>query len=182
MPAASMSIARCGASCAASTNSAAPWRCAIVASSASGQTSPVTFDAPVTASRSKRSWRSAASQAPSRPASERANGSRVRSWRRQGSMFAWCSNGVERIRAPSGSAAARTLTASVVLRTKTTSSPARAPTKRATSVRASSNAAVATCDLYPLPRWTLLYHGRNASTAATTEASAGVLAALSRLT
>ena len=44
-------------------------------------------------------------------------------------------------------------------------------------MRASSNAAVDTCDLAPLPRCTLLYQGTNASTAAHTSAITGVLAA-----
>ena len=83
---------------------------------------------------------------------------------------------------PSGSAAAKTLIASVVLRTKTTRSSSRAPTKPATAARASSKAAVDTRDLAPLPRCTLLYHGTNASTAAHTSAITGVLAALSRFT
>ena len=78
---------------------------------------------------------------------------------------------------PAGSAAARTLIASVVLRTKTTSSPDGAPTNSATTSRVPSKASVATCDLIPLPRWTLLYHGMNASTALHTSGSAGVLAA-----
>ena len=54
MPAAAMSIGRCGASCAASTTSRAPYRCAIAASRSSGQTSPVTLDAPVSATMPKR--------------------------------------------------------------------------------------------------------------------------------
>jgi hypothetical protein len=78
---------------------------------------------------------------------------------------------------PAGSAADRTLTASVVLRTKTTASPARPPTKLATVTRASSNAAVETCDFRPLPRCTLLYQGTNASTASHTAAITGVPAA-----
>ena len=57
-----------------------------------------------------------------------------RSWRRQGSMLAWCSTGLLSTRAPAGSAAASTLIASVVLRTKTTSSPAGAPTNSAHDV------------------------------------------------
>ena len=75
---------------------------------------------------------------------------------------------------------ASTLIASVVLRTNTTSSSARAPTNSATVPRASSKAAVHTRDLAPLPRCTLLYHGTNASTAAHTSSITGVLAALSR--
>ena len=66
--------------------------------------------------------------------------------------------------------------ASVVLRTSTTV-PSPAPTNSPTAPRAPSYAAVASCDLYPLPRCTLLYHGRNSSTAARTPAMAGVLAA-----
>ena len=73
--------------------------------------------------------------------------------------------------------------ASVVLRTNTTSvvraGPDEAWRRRS---RASSNAAVDTCDFAPLPRWTLLYQGTNASTAAHTSAITGVLAALSRFT
>ena len=53
-------------------------------------------------------------------------------------MFAWCSTGVLSTRVPAGSEADSTLIASVVLRTKTTESSARAPTKAATSPRASS--------------------------------------------
>ena len=179
MPSAAMSIGRCGTSWAASTNSRAPWRCAMSASRASGHTSPVTFEAPVTATRSNagRAVRSASSQAAHSASADSGNGSVRRSWRRQGSMLAWCSTGVLRTRAPAGSAAARTLIASVVLRTKTTSSLAGAPTNSATTARAPSNASVATCDLIPLPRWTLLYHGMNASTALQTSGSAGVLAA-----
>ena len=78
---------------------------------------------------------------------------------------------------PAGSAAERTLIASVVLRTKTTASSARPPTNSATVSRASSNAAVETWDFSPLPRWTLLYQGTNASTASHTAAITGVLAA-----
>ena len=78
---------------------------------------------------------------------------------------------------PAGSAADRTLIASVVLRTKTTASSARAPTNSATVSRASSNAAVETWDFSPLPRCTLLYQGTNASTASHTAAITGVLAA-----
>ena len=78
---------------------------------------------------------------------------------------------------PGGSAAARTLRASVVLRTRTTSSPPGAPTKARTSSRAPSYASVASCDLAPLPRCTLLYQGMNAATASQTSGSAGVLAA-----
>ena len=92
-------------------------------------------------------------------------------------MLAWCSTGLLRTRVPGGSAAAITLMASVVLRTNTTRSSARAPTNLATSSRASSNAAVDTWDFAPVPRWTLLYQGMNASTAAHTSAITGVLAA-----
>jgi hypothetical protein len=69
------------------------------------------------------------------------------------------------------------LIASVVLRTKTTASSARAPTKSATMSRASSNAAVESWDFSPLPRCTLLYQGMNASTASHTATIAEVLAA-----
>ena len=92
-------------------------------------------------------------------------------------MLAWCSAVLESTRVPSGSEAASTLIASVVLRTKTTVSSARAPTKAATTSREPSNSAVATCDLTPLPRCTLLYQGTKASTAAQTSAMTGVLAA-----
>jgi hypothetical protein len=92
-------------------------------------------------------------------------------------MFAWCSTPEERILVPAGRAVASTLIASVVLRTQTTVSRLRAPTKWATSARASSNAAVETCDFAPVPRWTLLHHGTNASTASHTSAMTGVLAA-----
>jgi hypothetical protein len=147
------------------------------ASSATGHISPVTFEAPVTASRSKRSLRSARSQASSSSSAELVKGSSRTSWRRQGSMLAWCSTGLLRTRVPAGIVAAMTLMASVVLRTKTTWSSARAPTKVATEGRASSNAAVDTWDFAPLPRWTLLYQGTNASMAAHTSAITGVLAA-----
>ena len=92
-------------------------------------------------------------------------------------MLAWCSTCVDSTRVPAGSAAANTLIASVVLRTNTTVSSGRAPTKRATTSRAPSYSAVATCDLTPLPRCTLLYQGTKASTAAQTSAMTGVLAA-----
>jgi hypothetical protein len=179
-----MSIGRCGASWAASVNSSAPWRCASAASSASGHTSPVTFEAPVTATRSNpgRAARRLRSQRSSSSPAEPASGSRRSSCRRHGSMLAWCSAAELSTRVPAGSAAASTLTASVVLPVNTTRSSLRAPTKPATSARASSYAAVATCDLRPLPRWTLLYQGRKASTASHTPASAGVLAAWSRST
>ena len=78
---------------------------------------------------------------------------------------------------PAGSAADRTLTASVVLRTKTTASSVRAPTKSLTATRASSYAAVDTWDFTPVPRCTLLYQGRNASTAFHTAVITGALAA-----
>ena len=179
MPAAAMSIGRCGASCAASTTSRAPYRCAIAASRSSGQVSPVTLDAPVTATMSKRGRapRSARSVAAHSASADAGNGSSSTSWRRQGSRLAWCSTGLPSTRVPGGSAAARTLIASVVLRTRTTSSPAGAPTKARTSSRTRSNASVATCDLAPLPRWTLLYQGMNAATASQTSGNAGVLAA-----
>jgi hypothetical protein len=96
-------------------------------------------------------------------------------------MLAWCSAVLESTRVPAGSAAASRLAASVVLRTNTTVSSWRAPTKPATSSRAPSYSAVANCDLAPVPRCTLLYHGAKASTAAHTSAITGVLAALSRL-
>ena len=92
-------------------------------------------------------------------------------------MLAWCSVVLESTRVPSGSEAASRLVASVVLRTNTTVSSARAPTKRATTSRAPSYSEVATCDLMPAPRCTLLYHGTKASTAAQTSAITGVLAA-----
>ena len=179
MPAAAMSIGRCGASCAASTTSRAPYRCAIAASRSSGQTSPVTLDAPVSATMPKRrrAPRNACSHASHSASADAGNGSSSRSWRRQGSMLAWCSTGLPRTRVPAGSAAASTLIASVVLRTRTTSSSRAAPTKARTSSRAPSNASVATCDLAPLPRCTLLYHGMKAATASHTSGSAGVLAA-----
>jgi len=83
-------------------------------------------------------------------------GSSRTSWRRHGSMLAWCSTGVDSTRVPAGSDADRTLIASVVLRTNTTSSLRCAPTNAATSPRADSNASVATWDLWPVPRCTLL--------------------------
>ena len=92
-------------------------------------------------------------------------------------MFAWCSVRLESTRVPAGSAAESRLVASVVLRTNTTVSPGRAPTKRATTSRAPSYSAVATWDLTPVPRCTLLYQGTKASTAAHTSAMTGVLAA-----
>jgi hypothetical protein len=134
----------------------------------------------VTATRSKRSARSARSVASRSSPAERVNGSRRTSWRRHGSMLAWCSTGLLRTRAPAGSDAASTLIASVVLRTNTTPSLGRAPRNSAITSRASSYAAVATRDLNPLPRCTLLYHGTNASTAFQTSLMTGVLAALSR--
>ena len=75
-----------------------------------------------------------------------ATGSTVRSWRRHGSMLAWCSAAVDSTRVPAGSAADSTLMASVVLRTSTTV-PSRAPTNSATAPRAPSYAAVARRDL-----------------------------------
>jgi hypothetical protein len=134
-----MSIGRWGASWAASTKSSAPWWCATAASWASGQTSPVTFEAPVTATRSIRDGaaRSACSQRSTSSETLLGIGSTVTSWRRHGSMLAWCSTDVLSTRAPAGSAAARTLIASVVLRTKTTV-PSRAPTNSATAPRAAS--------------------------------------------
>ena len=75
-----------------------------------------------------------------------------------------------------GSAWARTLIASVVLRTITVV-PVRAPTKFAIVARACSYASVEMRDFAPVPRWTLLYHGTNASTASHTAARTGVLAA-----
>ena len=174
MPVAAMSIARCGASWAASTNSSAPCAWASCASCSSGHTSPVTLDAPVTASRSiPGSIRSASASSCS---GDSGNGSRRRSCSRHGSMLAWCSTGVERTFVPGGSAWARTLIASVVLRTKTTV-PSAAPTNRATLSRAFSYASVEIRDFAPVPRWTLLYHGTNASTASHTAAITGVLAA-----
>ena len=71
--------------------------------------------------RSAAAIRAARARWPSQSASaESVNGSSRTSWRRHGSMFAWCSTGLESTRAPAGSAAASTLIASVVLRTNTT--------------------------------------------------------------
>ena len=117
MPVAAMSIARCGASWAASTHSSAPCACASSASCSSGHTSPVTLDAPVTARMSiPGSMRSASASSCS---GDSGNGIRRRSCSRHGSMFAWCSIGVESTFVPDGSECAMTLSASVVLRTNT---------------------------------------------------------------
>ena len=151
MPVAAMSIGRCGASCAASMKKRAPWACASAASCALGHTSPVTFEAPVTATRSIRSRLSACSQALQSSSAECAKGSSRRSWRRQGSMLAWCSARLLRTLVPGGNAAESTLIASVVLGTSTTSWSGRLPTKRPTAARARSYASVASCDLKPLP-------------------------------
>ena len=76
MPVPAMSSARCGASCAASTNSSAPWRCAASASSASGQTSPVTFDAPRDREQAEPPARAA--ERPLDPVEQRVGGVRAR--------------------------------------------------------------------------------------------------------
>ena len=85
--------------------------------------------------RAARSIRSASAHSAS---AESVNGSTRTAWRRHGSMFAWCSTGLVSTGVPGGSEAARTLSASVVLRTNTTASSPRAATKRATSARAAS--------------------------------------------
>ena len=77
-----------------------------------------------------RAARSARSVTSSSSSAEVVNGSMRRSCRRQGSMLAWCSTGVESTVVPGGSAVARTLIASVVLRTKTTLGPRRADEAR----------------------------------------------------
>ncbi|OLT13855.1 hypothetical protein BJF78_21150 [Pseudonocardia sp. CNS-139] len=63
---------------------------------------------------------------------------------RQEIRFAWCSTS-SRSTSP-GTAPASRFSASVVLRVNTTTSPARAPTNRATVSRACSSTAVQTCD------------------------------------
>ena len=78
---------------------------------------------------------------------------------------------------------ANSLIASVVFFVNTTTSRSgSAPTKCPMTSRASSNAAVLTRDLNPVPRCTLEANGKNRSTASTTACSGGVVAALSRLT
>ena len=70
--------------------------------------------------------------------------------------------------------------ASVVLRQRiaTSSRPAR-PAKVRVAARASSYAAVASCDFQPAPRCTLEYQGRNDVTRSATAGMAGVDAAAS---
>ena len=129
MPAPAMSIGRCGASCAASTNSRAPCACASRPARATGHTSPVTFEAPVTATRSirGRAARSAAAVVEQlvRRAGEREQPQVVAA---PGEHVGVVLDRAREHARARGSAAARTLIASVVLRTKTTSSSARAPT------------------------------------------------------
>ena len=117
MPVAAMSIARCGASWAASTNSSAP--CAWASSASCCQRPHLAGDVGRAGDRQQVD----ASQHPlgvgEQLLGRSGNGSRRRSCSRHGSMFAWCSTGVESTFVPGGSAWARTLIASVVLRTNT---------------------------------------------------------------
>lgn len=90
---------------------------------------------------------SAASRLASAAAGLRGMGSGTGRSRRHGSRFAWCSEPKWTTTVSAGSAAASRLRASVVLRVNTTVSSLRAPTNACTVTRASSYAAVATCDL-----------------------------------
>jgi hypothetical protein len=73
------------------------------------------------------------------------------------------------------------LIASVVLRQMIATSSAPRRANRRIDSLADSNARVAICDLYPAPRCTLEYHGRNSVTRSATAGSALVDAAPSRL-
>ena len=89
MPSAVISMARCGASWAASTVSSAPWRCANSAISRSGNTSPVTLLAPVTATIATSWARNAASRSASSAAGDDGGGTcTTGAIRRQGSRLA----------------------------------------------------------------------------------------------
>ena len=91
--------------------------------------------------------------------------------------FEWCSTALESTRVPAGSAAASTLIASVVLRTKTTASSARRADELGDGVARVLERGGRDLGLQPLPRCTLLYQGMNASTASHTATITGVLAA-----
>ena len=156
-PSAARSTPRCGASCAASTTTRAPWRWA---------TSTIVGDRqrlaghvagrghgdqrrPRLAQRAARRRRRRARPLPS-PASP--GGSRRRA--RQGRRLAWCSRSSVNTAVPAGRAAASRFSESVVLRVNTTASPSRAPAKRPTRRRARSRASLQTVEVYPAPRCT----------------------------
>ena len=137
MPSAAMSIWRCGASCAASTATRAPCRWATATISASGNVSPVTLLAAVTATSAfaVARARSAASNTPA-TSSTAAGASRCTTVpARHGNRLAWCSMSSVNTVVSGGSAPASRLSASVVLRVNTTWSSGRPPRNERTSVR-----------------------------------------------
>ena len=135
------SIGTCGANCAASKAIRAPWACAIRASSAIGQISPVTLEAPVTATsrgptgavrKCLRDCRAGSSGALGRC------GSRITWSVRHGSRVAWCSVSKVTTVVWRGSTCASRFIASVVLRVNMTAERGRAPTNSRTVSRADS--------------------------------------------
>jgi hypothetical protein len=124
------------------------------ASRRTGQISPVTLLAPVTASRAgPRTEESAARTAST--ASSGVAGAGRRTGEGQGNRLAWCSPSKTTVVVPAGSARASRFSASVVLRVKITASPSRAPTNSATVSRARSYSKVERWERRPAPRWTL---------------------------
>ena len=148
---------------------------ASAASSASGHTSPVTLEAPVTASRSIGRVRAARCSASSSSSRGRVAGTAAGAGR--GGATGACSRGARPAwrapACPAGSARGEDVDRlggvadedDVVVAARRRS--ARRPRGRR------SYAAVETCDFAPVPRWTLLYHGTNASTASHTAAITG---------
>ncbi|OSY49415.1 hypothetical protein BG846_04974 [Streptomyces fradiae ATCC 10745 = DSM 40063] len=148
----------CGASWAASSTIRAPWACAAAASSRTGHSSPVTFDAPVThtsAGPYGSRCTSARSSASTAAAGVRGASRYVTRAPRHGSSAAWCSVSKTKTSQPAGRARASRLSESVVERVKTTWSPGRQPRNSATVRRLSSSSSVESRDRYPAPRWTL---------------------------
>ncbi len=181
-PSAVMSTARCGASWAASRQTRAPCAFATAAISATGKSSPVTFDAPVTQTSRGPSGaaRSASATAVTAAAGDAGGASRTVRSSGHGSRAAWCSVSNTTTVVACGKHRASRLSASVVCRVNTTWSSGRAPTKECTSARACSYHWVVIRDAYPLPRCTDAYDGSAASTARRTASRQGALAPWSR--
>ncbi len=141
-----MSIGRCGASWAASSATRAPCRRATSATRATGHTSPVTLDAPVTTTSRGPTGQARSARSSSASAASTAAGVAIRCTfgPRHGSSAAWCSVSNSTTDVPEGTALASRFSESVVLRVTTTASPRRAPTKARSACLACSYTAVHT--------------------------------------
>ena len=154
----------------------APYAWATCASAATGHTSPVTFDAPVTATRAGRSTRASAAVNWRTAASGEA-GTGNRTTRDQGSRLVWCSLAQVITVVCAGTARASRFSASVVLRVKIRRSSGRAPMNSAMVARACSYAGVHRREPAPDPRCTLAYHGSSSLTASAAATAQGAPAA-----